>query len=46
MITYLFTGLFVLLIGYFVYFNGVLSPEVINNPYNSRQDALDRKSVV
>ena len=45
MITYLFTGLFVLLIGYFVYFNGVLSPEVINNPYNSRQDAFANRVV-
>ena len=38
--TYLFVGLFALLIGYFVYFDVVLSPDVINNPYNSRQDAL------
>ena len=45
MITYLFTGLFVLLIGYFVYFDAVLSPEVINNPYNSRQDAFANRVV-
>lgn len=38
--TYLFVGLFTLLIGYFVYFEAVLSPEVINNPYNARQDAF------
>lgn len=45
MITYLFTGLFVLLIGYFVYFNAVLSPEVINNPYNSRQETFANRVV-
>lgn len=45
MITYLFTGLFVLLIGYFVYFNAVLSPEVINNPYNSRQDTFANRVI-
>lgn len=38
--TYLFTGLFTLLIGYFIYFNGFLSSEVVNNPYNSRQDTF------
>lgn len=40
MITYLFTGLFIVMIGYFVYFQTVLSPDVINNPYNSRQDSF------
>lgn len=45
MITYLFTGLFLLLIGYFVYFNAVLSPEVINNPYNSRQDTFANRVI-
>lgn len=39
-VTYLFVGLFTLLIGYFIYFNAVLSPDVINNPYNSRQDTF------
>ena len=39
-ITYLFIGLFTLLIGYFIYFETVLSPDVINNPYNSRQDSF------
>ncbi len=38
--TYLFVGLFGLLIGYFVYFDAVLSPDVINNPYNYRQDTF------
>ena len=45
MITYLFTGLFALLIGYFVYFNAVLRPEVINNPYNSRQENFAKRVV-
>ena len=34
-----------LLISYFVYFNGVLSSDVINNPYNSRQDAFANRVV-
>ena len=45
MITYLFTGLFALLIGYFVYFNVVLSLEVVNNPYNSRQENFAKRVV-
>ena len=40
MVTYLFTGLFTLLIGYLVYFEGVLRVDVINNPYNSRQETF------
>ena len=44
-VTYLFTGLFVVLIGYFVYFEGVLSKDVINNSYNSRQELLAQKVV-
>ena len=40
LVTYLFVGLFTLLTGYFIYFEAVLSPEVINNPYNARQDAF------
>ena len=45
MITYLFTGLFTLLICYFVYFNVALSPEVVNNPYNSRQENFAKRVV-
>ena len=45
MITYIFTGLFVMLICYFVYFNAVLSPEVINNPYNSRQETFANRVI-
>lgn len=39
-ITYVFVGLFVLVIGYFSYFMIARSNEVINNPYNKRQDLL------
>lgn len=39
-ITYVFVGLFVLIIGYFSYFMIARSNEVINNPYNKRQDLL------
>lgn len=37
-VTYLFVGLFLCLMGYIVYFNVVKSKDVINNPYNQRQD--------
>lgn len=45
MITYLFIGLFALMIGYLIYFDAVLSPEVINNPYNSRLDAFAERNI-
>ena len=45
MITYLFIGLFTCMIGYFIYFEAVLSPDVINNPYNARQDAFAEKII-
>lgn len=44
-VTYMFIGLFTLMIGYFVYFETVLREDVINNPYNSRQDAFAEKVV-
>ena len=37
LLTYIFTGLFLLLMGRFVYFNVIESEEVINNTYNKRQ---------
>ncbi len=45
MITYLFLGLFVLMIGYFIYFEAILSPDVINNPYNARLDAFAERII-
>jgi peptidoglycan glycosyltransferase len=39
-VTYLFIGLFVLVLGYFTHFMITESAEVINNPYNQRQDLL------
>lgn len=39
-VTYVFTGLFVLLIGYFVYFNVFVSKDVINSAYNVRISAF------
>lgn len=36
--TYLFVGLFLCLMGYIVYFNVVKSKDVVNSPYNQRQD--------
>ena len=43
--TYLFVGLFVLLMGYFVYFMIFRSEEVINNPYNKRQDIFTQRTI-
>lgn len=39
-VTYIFVTLFMFLIGYLVYFNIVESKDVINSPYNIRQDLL------
>lgn len=44
-VTYVFTGLFVLLIGYFVYFNVFVSKDVINSAYNVRIDAFKENIV-
>ena len=44
-VTYFFTGLFVLLVGYLVYFEGVLAEDTINNPYNSRQELFAQQVV-
>ena len=40
-ITYLFVAVFIMLMGYFVYFQVFKSEDFINSPYNT-----DRKSVV
>lgn len=45
MVTYLFVGVFIILMGYFVYFNLIESPDVINSPYNSRQDTFSDRIV-
>ena len=45
MITYLFIGLFALMTGYFIYFDAVLSPDVINNPYNARLDSFAQRVI-
>ena len=39
-ITYCFTGLFLCLIGYFIYFQVVKSEDFINNSYNTRHDSF------
>lgn len=44
-VSYLFAFLFLALIGYFVYFMVVDSQNVINNPYNKRQDLLAERVV-
>jgi peptidoglycan glycosyltransferase len=44
-ITYIFVGIFAILLGYFTYFMFVDSEEVINNAYNKRQDLLTEQIV-
>lgn len=44
-ITYLFVGMFLVLIGYLMYFTQFKSSDIINNSYNSRQDLLAQKVV-
>lgn len=44
-ITYLFVGLFLALMGYIVYFQIAKSEDVINSSYNSRQELLAEKVV-
>lgn len=44
-VSYGFAALFAALIGYFVYFMAVDSQNVINNPYNKRQDLLAERVV-
>lgn len=39
-ITYLFVGMFILMMGYFVYFQVFRSEDFINSPYNTRQDTF------
>lgn len=39
-VSYLFLGIFVCMIGYFVYFQTVVSSNVITSPYNKRQDTF------
>lgn len=39
-ITYIFLGIFLLMMGYFVYFQVFRSEDVINSPYNKRQDTF------
>lgn len=39
-VTYIFVGIFVCLIGYFVYFQTMVSSSVITSPYNKRQDTF------
>ena len=39
-VTYVFAGLFVLIIGYFVYFNGFVAQDVISSPYNVRVNSF------
>lgn len=43
--TYVFVAVFVGLLGYFTYFIIVQAPEVINNPYNKRQDLLSQRII-
>nr|WP_236354834.1 penicillin-binding transpeptidase domain-containing protein [Konateibacter massiliensis] len=44
-VVYIFVGLFILLMGYFVYYNVMISPTAINSSYNKRQDLFAKKVV-
>lgn len=44
-VTYMFVTLFLVMIGYLIYFNVVKSKEIINSPYNVRQDLLAKRVV-
>lgn len=39
-VSYIFLGIFVCMIGYFVYFQTIVSSNVITSPYNKRQDTF------
>lgn len=44
-VTYIFVTLFLVMGGYLVYFNVVKSKEVVNSPYNIRQDLMAERVV-
>ena len=44
-ITYLFVSIFLVLMGYIVYFNVVEAKDIINSPYNRRQDLFSDRVV-
>ena len=39
-VTYLFVGMFIMMMGYFAYFQVFLSEDFINSPYNTRQNTF------
>ena len=41
----MFVTLFIVMMGYLVYFNAVKSKEIINSPYNPRQDLYAERVV-
>ena len=44
-VLWIITGVFVLMVGYLVWFQIVDSRDVINNPYNARLDTFEEKVV-
>lgn len=44
-VTYVFVGLFLVLMGYIAYFNVVKSRDIIRSPYNARQDSYAKRVV-
>ena len=44
-VVYIFIGLFILMMGYFVYFLVARSNEIINSPYNVRHDVLAKRVI-
>ncbi len=45
MVVYIFMGMFVCMLGYFIYYVQVKAPKVINNSYNMRQTDLAEKVI-
>ncbi|MCR5509042.1 MAG: penicillin-binding protein 2 [Lachnospiraceae bacterium] len=45
-VTYIFTAVFVILIGYVIYFTAIRSESFINNPYNNKRAQLLSQKVV
>lgn len=44
-VSWFFVAIFISLIGYVIYFNGVKSEEFINSPYNTRQDTFSDRVI-
>ena len=44
-VSYIFVGIFMMMIGYFIYFNAVKAKDIINSPYNTRQELFEERVI-